>query len=122
MVELLVVIIIIGVLAAIAVPLYLNQQAKSFDAVVQQDLETMAQSIRGALEDEPNMPPMTWSGRSYSIDGEQSGALSPGVVFGGLSGSDMYDWCIDATHPNGKVSSVDGYKYSAQAGLETGSC
>jgi type IV pilus assembly protein PilA len=122
MVELLVVIIIIGVLAAIAIPMYLNQQKKAADAVAKQDLTTMAQHIRGALEDEPNMPTLAWSGSSYTVSGESGGSLSPGVVFGGLSGTDMFDWCIDVTHPQGDVAATTGFKYAAQTGLEPGSC
>ena len=122
MVELAVVIVIIGILAAVAIPLYLGQQAKANDSAAQQDLETMSQFIRGALEDEPDMPTLAWVGTSYSVNGEPGAALSPGVVFGGLSGTNMFDWCVDVTHPHGKVASVDGYRYSAKDGLEEGSC
>lgn len=122
LVELAVVIVIVGVLAAIAVPLYLDHQAKAHDAAAQQDLQVMAQSLRGALEDEPDLPTITWSGNSYLIDGDHAGSLSPGVVFGGLSGASMHDWCIDVTHPHGDVAASPGFHYSAQDGLEPGTC
>jgi len=122
LVELLVVIIIIGVLAAIAVPLYLNQQAKANDSAAQEDVRVMAQAIRGALETEPDLPGLTWAGRTYSVNGERGGTLSPGVVFGQMTGTSMYNWCVDVTHPNGKVAQSPGYKYSAEDGLEPGAC
>jgi type IV pilus assembly protein PilA len=42
LVELLVVIIIVGILAAIAVPLYLGQRAKGYDAAARSDLRNIA--------------------------------------------------------------------------------
>lgn len=122
LVELVVVIVIIGVLAAVAVPLYLNQQAKAYDASAKRDLTVMAQALRGALEKEPDLPALTTNGQEYSIDGVVQGSLSPGTVFGGLSGTTMHDWCIDVTHPNGRTAATLGFRYSAQAGLEEGSC
>ena len=81
----------------------------------------MAQAIRGALEKEPNLPVMTWNGSTYSVNNELGGTLSPGIVFGALTGTSMYDWCVDVTHPQGKVAKT-GYKYSAVGGLEPGTC
>ena len=42
LIELLVVIIIIGILAGIALPIYLNQRSKSEDAAAKNDLRNMA--------------------------------------------------------------------------------
>jgi prepilin-type N-terminal cleavage/methylation domain-containing protein len=54
LVELLVVVIIIGILAAIAVPLYLNQQNKAKDSAAKADLSTLRTNVAVALSENPN--------------------------------------------------------------------
>ena len=54
LVELLVVVIIIGILAAIAVPLYLNQQNKAKDSAAKADLSTLRTNVAVALSEYPN--------------------------------------------------------------------
>ena len=51
LVELLVVVIIIGVLAAIAIPVFLNQRQKGYDAHAQSDLRNMANAEETYLTD-----------------------------------------------------------------------
>jgi len=53
LVELLVVIIIIGILAAIAIPLYLNQQAKARDSALASDLKNAQIAVATYLVDDP---------------------------------------------------------------------
>lgn len=53
LVELLVVVIIIGILAAIAVPLYLNQQNKAKDSAAKADLSTLRTNVAVALSEYP---------------------------------------------------------------------
>ena len=54
LVELLVVIIIIGILAAIAIPAFLNQRQRANDAAVQSDVKSAATAVETALVDDPN--------------------------------------------------------------------
>ncbi|OIQ85508.1 type II secretion system protein G precursor [mine drainage metagenome] len=53
LVELLVVIIIIGILAAIAIPVYLNQQKKAQDAAVKSDLGNARIAVATYMVDNP---------------------------------------------------------------------
>jgi prepilin-type N-terminal cleavage/methylation domain-containing protein len=55
LIELLVVIIIIGILAAIAVPIYLNQQAKAKDSSAQADLSSYRTEIVAAFTADPTL-------------------------------------------------------------------
>jgi type IV pilus assembly protein PilA len=59
LVELLVVIIIIGILAAIAVPVYLNQQEKAKDSAAKSDLGNAKIAVASALVDSPNAKTIT---------------------------------------------------------------
>ena len=54
LVELLVVIIIIGILSAIAVPVYLNQQAKAKDSAAKADLGNLKVAVASYLVDKPD--------------------------------------------------------------------
>ncbi|MBO3085543.1 prepilin-type N-terminal cleavage/methylation domain-containing protein [Cellulomonas sp. zg-ZUI188] len=56
LIELLVVIIIIGILSAIAIPVFLNQRKKAVDASVKSDLRSVAQSIESYYTDFQKYP------------------------------------------------------------------
>jgi prepilin-type N-terminal cleavage/methylation domain-containing protein len=56
-IELLVVIIIIGILAAIAIPVFLNQRKKGVDASLQSDLKNVALAMETYYADKQAYPP-----------------------------------------------------------------
>jgi prepilin-type N-terminal cleavage/methylation domain-containing protein len=124
LVEMITVIVIIGVLAAIAVPLYLDQQKRGYDAAAKSDLNAIAKGLSAEIDESQAVEPtLTVSGSAVTLDGESVGSLSPGVVLGSLHWTDFEDWCIDATHPSGDHAKNPGYKFEATDGtVEVGQC
>jgi type IV pilus assembly protein PilA len=92
LVELLVVVIIIGILAAISVPLYLNQQNKAKDSAAKADLSTLRTNVAVALSENPSATAITIgnSGQDVTITATPATAgvdptkvtLSDGVTLG----------------------------------------
>lgn len=68
LIELLVVIIIIGILSAIAIPVFLNQRKKAVDAGIKSDLRTIANELESAYVDSQEYPTATDSGDTVDLD------------------------------------------------------
>lgn len=87
LVELLVVVIIIGILAAISVPLYLNQQNKAKDSAAKADLATLRTNIAVVMSENTKVTDIALTGTaSVAITPTPAGevttiALSEGVTF-----------------------------------------
>ncbi len=123
LVELLTVIIIIGVLASIAIPLYLDQQKKGHDAATKTDLNALAIDLAAFVTENETLPVVAVADRTVTLDGANSVSLSPGVALGTLHGTDIEDWCIDATHPAGDRAKAPGYRFtSIDQKVEEGQC
>lgn len=106
LVELLVVIIIIGILAAIAIPIYLNQQAKARDAAAESDLSTYRTSIAAFLVEEPlNSTGAAWD--AAGIEGGVSFTGSPGVTLDVVTFTPSTGaFCISATYTGGTKTAI----------------
>ncbi|MDR1188358.1 MAG: prepilin-type N-terminal cleavage/methylation domain-containing protein [Bifidobacteriaceae bacterium] len=132
LVELLIVVIIIGVLAAIAIPLFLSQRAKAQDAQTLNDVTVIGQELSAywteenaaaptiRLEDGPVAGERTWHLLPNGVSAVTTAnyletlldAASPNVALGlsgntdhGLyqnAGTNRYDWCFWAYNPRGK--------------------
>ncbi len=123
LIEMLVVMIIIGLLASIAIPLYINQKKQAHDAATKSDVNAVANAMVAYLANHGTLPTMTVTGTTVTVDGEAFAKLSPGVVLGPLVGSNSTDWCVDATNPDGDRAKVAGYKFTASPGkVEEGQC
>ena len=124
LVELLVVIVIIGILAAVAIPLYLNHQRKASDAAAQSDAMSLGIMIRAAYDEssDGSVEVSTAAGR-YTIDGEAVMGMSPGVEFVSWSEAGIEDWCVQLRHTNGDKSANPGVRFDSEYGyVENAAC
>ncbi len=110
LVELLVVIIIIGILAAVAIPLYLNQQAKAKDSSLKSDLKNAQIEVANQLVDDP-------SGASVDLTGF---ATSPDVALT-LQRLDVAagTFCIDGTVAGGAIGA---FAIDESGSVASGAC
>ena len=121
--ELLASALIIGLLASIAIPLYIDQKRKGHDADTKSDVSAVGNAVVNYLASHDTLPAMMASGTTATIDGEESVTLSPGVVLGPLVGTNSTDWCVDGTNPDGDRAKVKGYKFTASVNkVEEGKC
>jgi type IV pilus assembly protein PilA len=127
LIELLIVMLIIGVLAAIAIPVFLNQRAKAHDAGVKADVSNLGKEIAtyfvgGAgpilLSQSPGRVDITDAGGVTTFARLTVGSSLPAT--GASSGLDLpQGWCVALTDPLGDLKT---FKYSALNGLEPGAC
>ena len=90
--ELLVVIVIIGILAAVAVPLYINQQARARDSAAQTDVSGIGREIQTQLV--TGNPQKITVGMKFDASGDpvnywisESGAIADAQDLGAVSGT-----------------------------------
>ncbi|GAB2458715.1 prepilin-type N-terminal cleavage/methylation domain-containing protein [Xylanimonas ulmi] len=142
LVELLVVIIIIGILAAIAIPLFLNQRQKAYDTAAKSDVSTLGKEIATLwVDNSPTSITVTIDGTSYQLDfvvdtgtktldvgpvsngvkleGSDTGVSTFTVVPEAAGPLDRMSWCVGVIHPRGQEKN---WKYTASGGLSAGTC
>lgn len=128
LIELLVVMIIIGILAAVAIPIFLNQRKKAEDSAAKADVSTLGKEIATFWVDGTVMPAITVSNEKYYMNtvatdnliGNQSNNVYLATISGTAASST--DWCVSVRNDEGDVANDLGFKYSAQGGLEEGTC
>lgn len=121
LIELLVVIIIIGILSAVAIPLFLNQQKKAQDAAAKADVSTIGKEIATYFVDGTTFPTVTQANGAYSIGTDKIGNASTNVKLTGIKGTTSEDWCVGVTNDKGDKAKT-GFRYSAAGGLQEGVC
>jgi prepilin-type N-terminal cleavage/methylation domain-containing protein len=119
LVELLIVVIIMGILASIAVPLYIHQAKKAEDAKAVSDVEMLAHEINAWYVGEEDNPVISVLGtdpnRVYhiadaAVTGSGSadsfvGPASPGTEDPVLVANSKTDWCVSVNNPRGRHGS-----------------
>ena len=117
LVELLVVIIIIGILAAIAIPVFLSQREKGYDSAVKSDLRNAATAQETVLTESGSysnvMADLTDAGFKYSAATNYDG----GVAAMTATANAGDNFCLTATSKSGTA-----FQYSSQTGLGAGAC
>lgn len=111
LVELLVVIIIIGILAAIAIPVFLNQRQRANDAAVQSAVKSYVNAAESYLVTNPNATAITAA--NAESEGARKSTGVTVVVSGDPTGTNGYRVC--GYHSNGKSYSGDTANYSFQS-------
>ncbi len=125
--------IIIGILAAIAIPVFLNQRKKAVDTAAKADVSTLGKEIAtyyvdGTADPTVGITPPTTAGQPahYSVNGNDAGKQSAGMGTPILSWTPATathsgsNWCV--TLPITGNGTVSATYYSATNGLSTTSC
>jgi len=130
LIELLVVIIIIGILSAIAIPVFLNQRKKAVDASIKSDLRTVAEEIETYYTDQQAYPPGTFAstgpttGNTLTIPAPTGGStttvrLSSGnvITYTVDAGTAPQAYTIKGYNPKGTADSTSKqYTYDSDGG------
>ncbi|MBT0993907.1 type II secretion system GspH family protein [Cellulomonas sp. DKR-3] len=93
LVELLVVVIIIGILAGIAIPVFMNQKAKAHDAAVKAQAATVAKSVEAAFTDGAGIVTGDSSTGSVAVNGGSQKVVTTDGVRWAASGT-ANGYCI----------------------------
>lgn len=116
LVELLVVVIIIGILAAVAIPVYLNQQNKAKDSAAKSDLANAKTAVVATLAENPSLTiaaDTAVTSANFGFDPSDSTTLLQVATYNATAGS----FCIEATSGAG-----NSFHTTATSGIETALC
>jgi type IV pilus assembly protein PilA len=123
LVELLVVVIIIGILAAIAVPVLLNQRQSAFRTSLRSDLRNAAGAVESAAADRHGAYGWVSAGVDVtSLPDVEFNPSEPTVrVAVGATGGTARDYCLEAT--DRRLGAGEPWHYRRSAGRpQAGAC
>ena len=122
LIELLVVIIIIGILASIAIPVFLNQRKKAVDAGIKSDIRTVATAMETDFTDAQVYPSVSTNAATATTltVGSADTAITLGNVITVKLSTNKDKFCIFAINAKG-TSATDGFTWiSDKGGLQAG--
>jgi prepilin-type N-terminal cleavage/methylation domain-containing protein len=128
LIELLVVMIIIGVLAGIAIPIFIKQREKAHDAATKADVSNLGKEVATYFVDGngPLVLSYAGAGRLDLTDGAYTtyarltvGSRPPAAPLDSSNLNDPVGWCVALTDPKGAQKT---FKYTAMNGLQPGGC
>jgi prepilin-type N-terminal cleavage/methylation domain-containing protein len=130
LVELLVVIIVLGVLAGIAIPVFLSQRTKGYEAGLKTDLRTVANEVQSQNTSNEDYRKTTWktagtaavanatiTGAGQIVGDSTSVGLTPGDTITWI-GSTQTSFCVKAF--NSKATAP--WYYTPASGISTTAC
>jgi len=118
LIELLVVVIIIGILAAIAIPIYLGVQNSAKDSAAQADLTNAKTAIVAYGTANPAATTVTLANlATYGY----AGASTNVVVIDFTGVNPQANFCINTVRVGGTLA-TDGYKVTAEGNVVKGKC
>jgi prepilin-type N-terminal cleavage/methylation domain-containing protein len=132
LVELLIVVIIMGILAAIAIPLFLQQRAKAEDSAARSDARTLANEVSTFWADSPagSTIAISINNKQYKIDTTvdtttettntpvSKNITKAGVTtVGGTGTMTRSNWCVYVFNDEGKAKN---FSVSAENGAKEG--
>jgi type IV pilus assembly protein PilA len=131
LIELLVVMIIIGILAGIALPIFINQRGKAVDSSMKADVKHVAVGMENDFADTQVYALPTQSGRIVTVAAGETVTVSVNTTLAfrplATSTSAAASWavaagyCLTATNPRGNASGGVTYN-SLDGGITTTPC
>lgn len=128
LIELLVVIIIIGILSAIAIPVFMNQSRKAVDQAAQADVSAIAKQVATYYIDNDAALTVSNTGASYTLTPGAGSDADPIVVpksddafsvaITPATGADGTNYVVTLTFSGGTEGNAATISYSAAAGID----
>jgi prepilin-type N-terminal cleavage/methylation domain-containing protein len=128
LIELLVVMIVIGILASIAIPVFLNQRAKAHDTSTKADVTNLGKEVATYHVDGRGTPVLDFDSKpgyvrivegSYNAEVRLTNGTAEPVTGSDANLGDAQAWCVSLTDLKGRDQQ---FRYTAAAGLGVGAC
>ena len=128
LIEMLLIMIVIGILAAIAIPLFLTQRAKAHDTSTQADVSALGKELAAYFVDGTGPVTLDFAAQLGSVvvsDGSWSSTFGltegtgPPAYGESANLDDPKAWCVALTNPAGRIKD---FSFSAKAGLAAETC